>query len=81
MKRQWITAGVIAVCLAVLGAVWLFLGNPDSSEGNKERKEIALWKDGSTIQQIETENEQGGFSSVLGRRRGSSKGNGRSASG
>lgn len=61
MKRQWITAGVIAVCLAVLGAVWLFLGNPDSSEGNKERKEIALWKDGSTIQQIETENEQGGF--------------------
>lgn len=61
MKRQWITAGFICICLAILGAVWLVLGNPDSSEENNQEKEIVLWEEGETIQQIETENEQGGF--------------------
>ena len=42
MKRQWITAGVICICLVILGAVWLILGKSDSTDGEKAEIEIAV---------------------------------------
>lgn len=61
MKRQWITAGVICICLVILGAVWLILGKSDSTDGEKAEIEIAVWNNGETTQEIQTENDQGGY--------------------
>ena len=61
MKRQWITAGVICICLVILGAVWLILGKSDSTDGEKTETEIVVWNNGENIQEIQTENDQGGY--------------------
>ena len=45
MKRQWITAGVIGVCLVILGAIWFILGNPEET-GEEDQKSRNLRMEG-----------------------------------
>ena len=59
MKRQWIMAGILCLCLVALGAVWLAMGN--SSKPEEKKEEIALSGKGETARTILAENEQGGY--------------------
>ena len=61
MKRQWITAGVIGVCLVILGAIWFILGNPEETGEEDQKAETSVWKGKERIQEIRVENEQGGY--------------------
>ena len=61
MKRQWITAGVIGVCLVILGAIWFILGNPEETGEEDQKAETSVWRGKERIQEIRAENEQGGY--------------------
>lgn len=61
MKRQWITAGVIGICLLLLGAVWSFLGTSEDSSKEKKSKDIIVLGKKDVIQDLLVENDKGGY--------------------
>ena len=61
MKRQWIMAGVICLCLALLGVAWFVLGSPEDTGEDSGETEIAAWENEETVQEVQVQNDQGGY--------------------